>query len=701
LSEGALAGSRRIRVAVLLTALYAALALAFTWPLAAHFTTNHVGESGGDARVYVWNLWWVKTALVERHVSPFETDMIFHPVGIGLALHTLGLWQGLLFLPLDALFGFVAGANLVVLFSFVASALGAFALARREGASREGAFLAGLVFAFCPYRLARLAGHYDLLATEWIPVYLLALLAALTPGRARPLALVGCGLAAAGCGYANLSYLAFLGLFSAAYVGVKLVCDRRRVEVLARAVAIAAVAFVALLPLLLAARRDLTSWGYVPYPGGDRYGADLARWVRPSPEQTLLGGVIGQALDRNIAETTVFPGYLALALGLGALAAPAIRRSHALWAATGAVAFVLSLGRGLRVGGRALDVPLPFALLERVPLLDNLRAPSRFSLLTMLALGLLLAALWTRWAARLRPGPRVLATAALAALIAAEYLAVPIPLFASGAPAVYSRIAAEPGDFAVAEVPGIEQVAGRIMYNQTIHGKRIFLGFAARVPPEKTAYFMGLPLVRPLVEVRKGRLAVTPALLEQERDTAREAARFLGLRYVVVEQAFAPRGVLAFLEGVLPVERAHEDAVLVALRVDESRLPADPWAVAADAPASRMHFEHGWARPESEGVAAFRRATDTRSTLLFRRPAPEALELCARLTASQGGHRVEARLGGLSLGVRAVGETWAEVRWTLPPAADGNVERLELMWAGDWAEGSGPRLAGFRFQRTR
>jgi hypothetical protein len=701
LSESASDSARRIRGFVLLAALYAALALVFTWPLALHLTTHHVGESGGDARVYVWNLWWVKTALLERHVSPFETDMIFHPVGIGLALHTLGLWQGLLFLPLDALFGFVAGANLVVLLSFVASGLGTFALARREGASTQAAFLAGLVFAFCPYRLARLAGHYDLLATEWIPVYLIALLSAFARGPVRPLMVLGCGLAAAGCGYANLSYLAFLALFSAAYVTWRLLREPRRLELIARAVAIAAVAFVALLPLLLAARRDLTSWGYLPYPGADRYGADLARWIRPSPEQTLLGGAIGQALDRNVAETTVFPGYLVLGLGLAALAVPAIRRSHGLWAATGAVAFVLSLGRGLRIAGRAFDVPLPFALVERIPLFDNLRAPARFSLLTMLALGLLLAALWTRFADRLRPVPRALATAALAALIVGEYLAVPVPLFASGAPAVYSRIAAEPGDFAVAEIPGIEQVAGRIMYNQTIHGKRIFLGFAARVPPEKTAYFMGLPLVRPLVEVRKGRLPVTPELLDQERDTAREAARFLGLRYVVVEQAFAPRGVLAFLEGVLPAERAHEDAVLVALRVDESRLPPHPWAVEAGAPGSRMHFEHGWSRPESESEPAFRRATDSRSTLLFRRPDSGTLDLVARLGTGRGGRRVEARSGARSLGLRTVGAEWAELRWTLPSVADGNVERLELLWEGEWPEGSGPQLSRFRFERAR
>src|SRR5438445_317940 len=90
----------------------------------------------------------------------------------------------------------------------------------------------------------------------------------------------------------------------------------------------------------------------------------------------------------------------------------------------------------------------------------------------------------------------------------AEYLALPVPLFRAGAPEAFARIAREPGDFSVAELPGIDQVPGRIMYDQTIHGKRIFIGTAARVPVEKMSYFFGLPLVRPLVEMRKGRLGL-------------------------------------------------------------------------------------------------------------------------------------------------------------------------------------------------
>src|SRR5207244_12913498 len=87
----------------------------------------------------------------------------------------------------------------------------------------------------------------------------------------------------------------------------------------------------------------------------------------------------------------------------------------------------------------------------------------------------------------------------------------------------------------------------------------IFIGTAARGPVQKTSYYFGLPLVRTLVDLRKGRLELDAGLLAREREVAPRVARFLALRYVVVEHAFADRGVVDFLEQVLPVARVDDD----------------------------------------------------------------------------------------------------------------------------------------------
>src|SRR5439155_245 len=114
----------------------------------------------------------------------------------------------------------------------------------------------------------------------------------------------------------NLSYLIFLALFSVLYSAWMVATRRQRPGTVARRVAVVGlVAAALLLPLGIDAARDLTSWRYLPYPGTGRYVADLAAYVRPGPAQTLLGPRIGRAFDRDLTDTTVFPGWVLLAAG--------------------------------------------------------------------------------------------------------------------------------------------------------------------------------------------------------------------------------------------------------------------------------------------------------------------------------------------------------------------------------------------------
>ena len=392
--------------ACLLLLLYTGLTLLFTFPLAPRLATHHVGVLEGDAPIYLWNYWWVDKALFELGRNPFETDWIFHPIGIGLALHTLAAAQGLAATVVGWLVGPVASANLIVLWTFVASALSTYALARRVGAGPDGAFLAGLAFAFCPYRLARLSGHYDLLGTEWIPLFALALVVLCERERLAPVIAGTAGGLAAIAGYTALSYLAFLGLFTIGFA----VLHERSLRVLAPQVALVGLTTLALTaPLWLQMADDLSRWSYEAYPGADRYVADLAAFVVPPPNRTLLAGT---SFGDNLAEAVVFPGYLVLLLA-------ARRRPPLPWLGCGVLFFVLSLGSSLHVAGADTKVPLPFALLARVPVLDNLRAPSRFVVVLMLCLAVSLALAW-------RPRRRWW-TGLVAVGIALEFLSIPAP----------------------------------------------------------------------------------------------------------------------------------------------------------------------------------------------------------------------------------------------------------------------------------
>lgn len=696
------AGRRRALAAGLLVLAYLTLALVFTYPLVRNFATHHVGDPGGDAKVYLWNYWWTRDAVTELGVSPLRTNAIFYPIGIGLALHTLGLLQGLFFIPLSALAGDVAGANAIVLSTFVASALGAYALARGVGADPSGAFLAGIAFGYCPYRLARLSGHYDLLATEWIPLYALVAWKLLVRERASPLLILAAGALAAACGYTSLSYLVFLALFTALLV---LWRARRFTSIAPRLLAAGAIAAVMLLPLLHQALVDRTLWTYPPYPGADRYVADLVGYVVPSPKQTFLGPALGRAFDENVTETTVFAGYLVVAGGLAGLLLRRRIQGIGFWLAGAGTFFVLSLGSSLHVLGRDTGIPLPFRLLTSLPLLDDLRAPSRFSILTVLCLAVVLALVWTRLMDSVRL--RSLATAAAATLLVAESLALPAPLFSAGMSPVYARIAADPDPVTVVEIPGIEQAPVETMYHQTVHGKPIFIGTAARVPREKSEYYLGLPLVRPLIELRKGRLSIGADLLEKEKASAPAVARFLGLGYFVIDRSYEKRGVVSFLEAVVPVDRWYEDESLVVLKTRRDALPPNPMALDPSSPESRQHFESGWLRAEREGEVGFRWAHRERSTILFRRPGGNVRSLVLEVSPLDGlAQTLEVHLEGRSsLGTIELSPGWQDVVLPLLPLEAPHHEVVERLWL-NWsslrqASESDPRRLAARIRAVR
>lgn len=71
----------------------------------------------------------------------------------------------------------VAAYNLLVLLSFPLSAMAAYALGRYLMRSHGAAVIAALAFAFSPAHLAQAAYHPHFIQTQWIPLFVLALLA--------------------------------------------------------------------------------------------------------------------------------------------------------------------------------------------------------------------------------------------------------------------------------------------------------------------------------------------------------------------------------------------------------------------------------------------------------------------------------------------------------------------------------------------
>ena len=592
-------------------AAYAALTVVFTWPLAAQFTTAL--PAGGDAWQHLWNLWWVKTALVDLHTNPFHTTFLYYPDGVNLYFHTLVPLIGVLSIPFQLLgWSLLAVYNLMVVFSFVAAGYGTYLLVEYLTGRRSGAFVAGLIFAFSPYHFAHLLGQLNLTSLQWIPFYILALfrmwraddgrrttddrrstrdlgsaIRDQDPSGRRPWAVVrrlpslgwavAAGVLWAANAYTEWIYAMFLGLFTVWFlvwqVGIARQGPGWRAGALRLAV-LAAVAGLLVAPMLVPMLREAGNAQYMEAPAADTtlYSVDVVDAFVPSPFQPWWGALGRQVAAhfpmRNPAERIVFVGYSVLLLAAVGMWIHRRRRAVQFWGWTALGAWVLSLGPVLQVWGHdtftpfAVKVPLPYLLLYYLPFFRIFRTPGRLAVLVMLALAVLAGyALPALGALRRRPLPRLprrvwawgLAAAA-AGLVAVEFLAIPYPMVPPGYNVpFYQTLAQDPATYGLLELP-LRPMSDYEAY-QTVHHKPIVDGYLSRQPPDP--FVDNTPVLRYL-------LAATPVddpVAAVAASTGLTDLRRAGVRYAIVHwwaftaaDANAMRAKLARVFSGVPVQ---------------------------------------------------------------------------------------------------------------------------------------------------
>src|SRR5688572_21042646 len=193
----------------------------------------------------MWNVLYSKHALVDQLSSPLHSELIWYPLGIDLILYTYNFFHALLAQPAMLAVNLPFGSNLALVISTILSGYGVFLLVRyllgrswsglprlTSGASLLAAFGAGLLYAFGSNRAIYVTlGHYDMVTTQWIPFYALALLraldAGLSPRRSRQAALWA-GLFMALNGLAEMITALFLAIFTAIVLLTLLTTRRSR-----------------------------------------------------------------------------------------------------------------------------------------------------------------------------------------------------------------------------------------------------------------------------------------------------------------------------------------------------------------------------------------------------------------------------------------------------------------------------------------
>jgi len=148
------------------------LTLLMTWPWVK--SIRDYTPDAGDSYLNAWTLWWDFHQTFRAPLRLFDANILYpYQYTLAFSEHNYGL--AALFFPLYAL-GLrpLTVHGIAVLTGFAFSGFGSFRLARTLTGSARGAWIAGLAFAFVPFRFHHLP-HVNYLFAGWIPLLLEAL----------------------------------------------------------------------------------------------------------------------------------------------------------------------------------------------------------------------------------------------------------------------------------------------------------------------------------------------------------------------------------------------------------------------------------------------------------------------------------------------------------------------------------------------
>jgi hypothetical protein len=513
-------------VGLVIIILFMVLACVFTRPMITR-GNNSVYKAPYDPTFQAWTLAWDVRALEKNPFNLFNANIYFdNPYTLAYSDHQL--MTAVMAWPLVAATGNpIQAQNLMLIFNLFLCAVGAYLLANRLTHNRAAAFVAGMVFAFAPPRLAHI-WHLQLSAAGWIPLCLLFLHKYSEEGGWKNAALAGLFLVVQTL--ATWYYGLILSVAIIVFLVVRLVMYRKAVTL----------RWVLTLVIVFALAAGLITPFAIPYlkvhakdPGFvrsvsevDMFSADV-RDFAIAPEENLLWGGATAGLRKTTVkrggptERTLFPGLLPLVLGIaGAVVLFARGKGRErfyvrFYVALAAVGALMCLGTRLYFFGHSANIPMPYDIFYYLfPGSRVMRVPARFIILVLLALAVLSAfavnALLGWLATRKKPVLGALALLAIVALLVVDLMSVSLEMtrvpLKDEFPPVYTWLQQQAGEAPTAELPlarydpktyraGLQyettwqaREAPRTYYS-TLHWKKLLNGYSGYIPP---SYYEGV-----------------------------------------------------------------------------------------------------------------------------------------------------------------------------------------------------------------
>ncbi len=437
-----------------------------SWPLVRHVRGHLPGAwPHPDIHTAVWFRWhlWERLGAGE---APMFAPGFYHPDGMDVTLHIWNLGVALGQLPFVAVLGSLTGYNVSLLFLGAFNGLAGYVLGRTVGAGRRApAIAAAAVLLTSNFAWAEMIhGRAEQGLLAFAALYAAGLVSLRRDGGQWTA--VGTGLALAAAGLCYWFYAAFLGI---PLIGLALASGIRRrpdVQALGRLAIVAGVAAVLLIPAAIPVltRMAADDSAYLRAVADTSEVATLVEGLRQQFSLSLLGSTLWPTAALPQRVCLGLPFLLLAVLGAALCWGDARRRAGYLpWLAL--VGILMAMGpmlqlrpeEALVVQGRVL--PLPSALLDRLPLFERMWWPHRWLSLAVVGGAGCAAAL----AAAIPPGRRArwlsLAFALLLLVeVRAMYHGAPYTALAGNpqplpVPAMLKQLATEPGRHPLLQLP--------------------------------------------------------------------------------------------------------------------------------------------------------------------------------------------------------------------------------------------------------
>lgn len=548
----------KIKEIIIVAVSFTALTLILTYPAVLNLSTHFMCD-GGDGFQNMWNMWWLKTSLLDLHSNPYYTNYLHHPDGVSLLFQTFNPFNGLISIPLQYLFNMEVTYNLVVIFSFIMSGIGMYFLAKYLIRNRMAAFIAGCIYTFCPFHFAHGLGHLQLIAMEWMPFYMLYMIKTHREGGWKNAVLGGVFLIlTALCSW---YYLIYSGLMTLIYLIYHIIVNRSGIlnKKFGRDLLILAVTFLVFMsPLLGAMIYTKATQEFTGEHDPEKWSADLVSFFVPSGISTYGKAWFASIWSKwvgNTAENSNYIGYIVL--GLSVLALIKCQETR-FWGIIALFAFIMALGPYLRIMGEQYRaIPLPYQLLHRyIPLFSFTGVPERFDIMLKFALaiisGFAIGWIYNKLSDfRLR---HVVAALALA-LIVMEYLAIPYVQTRVDVPKFYHEMAADEDIYGVIDIPS----RAVTLYLATIHKKPLVGGYVSRPSQKALDFLKETPIIKDLMGYGVTETADISG-------TARDVFQKYNIRYIITHND----DYRNFIENGLNLDTYREDGSVRVYTVQSS-----------------------------------------------------------------------------------------------------------------------------------